>query len=941
MGVEITRAPVIDNDGTHARRKVAGEVNLTAGLHAFELDYFNLLGGRGLELSCRTPAGSVEMANRLLVRPSGGVGLESNMVAGVEAAYYEGAWLNMPDFALLEPLRTVAATNISPPSGPQERLFGIRYQGFFSAPVDGTYTFNLDSDDGSLLFLDSPGVRLTTIGHEEVPATMLSSLHAPVADSHAPGWMSVEGRVAFVSKSEKGFRFELRSQPDSIWVMVAEGGGWDPARLLNSRIRVSGIGRAVMAPNRERVLGELSVATADNLAILDDSAGGTSASVSAGTLRVVGEIQSLTKEAANRHLPVRVRGVVTSLAPPMFHYLSIQDDTRGIFVRLSPSARSAPAVGQLCEVVGYTAPGDFAPIVVAEDVTVLGRGQMPPPARPTWKELINGSMDIQWVELQGLITAVQSNSLTLLLPEGQLHIEAGAYPESQLRAFEKAVIRVRGVLFAGWNTNGTVQVGHLTLHNAIMEASVPAPRDPFDVPLKSWSELYQFDSRATPFQRLRVRGTAVYADSRRVFMMDKARGIRVSLVDPANVGCGEEIEVVGYPDIGGPAPLLREAILRKTGARTDPQPRTLDGSELLRDNVDSTLVRISGTLMGVHTERDGRVLEMNALGHLFLAHMPSAKETPVLRIGSQLALTGVYVGKAANGLEGNEPSGFELFLSSPSEVAVLSQPSWWTPQRLLLMVGLLLVILTLAAAWISQLRRLVEQRTLQLRREIREREAAERERVLETERSRIARDLHDDLGSSLTEIGVLANKGQRPGAVDDLTALFRSIGAKARGLVTALDTIVWAVDPEDNSLESVADYLSDFASDFLCHFGIACRFDIPVALPSIVLDGRLRHALLLAVKETLNNVERHAHASEVHFRLTFAEDYLQIIISDNGKGFDANQTHGGKGLKNLPRRLSTLGGRYSIESSMGKGTIVTIGLRLPPRPESATAGVAS
>ena len=103
------------------------------------------------------------------------------------------------------------------------------------------------------------------------------------------------------------------------------------------------------------------------------------------------------------------------------------------------------------------------------------------------------------------------------------------------------------------------------------------------------------------------------------------------------------------------------------------------------------------------------------------------------------------------------------------------------------------------------------------------------------------------------------------------------------------------------------------------------------------LGGRLRHALLLAVKETLNNIERHAHATEVEFRMTFAEDQLEIVISDNGKGFDAKTKRGGNGLKNLSLRLSQLGGRYVIESSMGKGTIVTIALRVLPRMDKIPA----
>lgn len=937
IGVEITRAPDIDNDGIHALRRVTAEVSLTAGLHAFQLDYFQLLGTYGLELTCRLPDGTVRKADQFLVRPDGRVALESNPAAGVNAACYEGGWLNVPDFALFQPVKTVTTTNLGLTLRPQEELFGIRFKGFFSAPMDGKYTFNLESDDGSLLFLEAPELPLTTIGHEDVPSAIVSSLHAPMTGSEPSKWMTVEGRVVFVSRFGKGLRFELRSLPDSIWVMVADGRELDPTHLLNSRIRVTGVGRAVMTPSRDKVLGELSVATSNDIGILEDSAGAMAASGSAPTLVAVGQIQSLSEEEAARHLPVRIHGVVTSLGPSIFPYMSVQDETRGIFVQLPSSGDSTAAVGQLCDVAGSTSAGDFAPIVVAEHVIVLGKGQMPSPARPTWKELINGSMDVQWVEIQGLVTAVESNSLALLLPEGMLHIEAEACSESQLRSFEKAVIRIRGVLFAVWNTNRTVQVGHLLMRNVILGVDAPAPRDPFEVALKSWSELYQFDSRATPFQRVKVRGTAIYADSRRVFMMDKGRGIRVSPVETTHVRFGEEVEVVGYPDISGPAPLLREAILRKTGQTTDPLPRILDGNELMQENVDSTLVRISATLMGVHSEEDSHVLEMNAQGRLFLARMPATKESDSLRVGSKLALTGVYVGKATTGSEGNKPSGFELLLSSPSQLIVLSQPSWWTPKRLLVMVWWLLVVLTLAAVWISQLRRLVEQRTQQLQREIREREAAEQERALEAERSRIARDLHDDLGSSLTEIGVLASKGQRLGRLEELTALFRAIAAKARGLVTALDIIVWAVDPEHNSLESAADYLSDFASDYLSDSGIVCRFDIPVALPSIVLDGQVRHDLLLAVKETLNNVVRHAQATEVEFRMAFAEDQLQMIIADNGKGFDAQKKQGGNGLKNLPLRLSKLGGRYSFESSVGKGTTVTIGLRLSPRTNTTPA----
>ncbi|MGO8764665.1 MAG: PA14 domain-containing protein, partial [Limisphaerales bacterium] len=667
IGIEITKAPDLDDDGVHALHQVSAEVNLTAGPHPFQLDSFNLFGGHGLDLTCRLPDGSVQAVERFLARPGGEDAVESNMVAGLTGAYYEGYWLNVPDFPLLEPVKIMTTTNFNPIPGRQRALSGIRFNGFFSAPMSGKYTFTLESDDGSLLFLDSPEIPLAMVGHKDVPSPNVSSLHAPMADAKAPQWMSVEGRVDFVSRMGKGLRFELRSQPDSIWVMVADDQEPDAERLLNSRIRVTGVGRAVMAPNRDRVLGELSAATSDEITILQESAGVTATSGSAPTLTTVEQIQSLTKEEAARHLPVTIQGVVTSLVPGIFHYMSVQDETRGIFVSPVPSAGSAAIAGQFCVVTGYTDAGDFAPMVVAREVVVLGKGQMPPPARPTWNELINGSMDAQWVELQGLVTAVQTNTLALLLPEGEVQIDAEAYSESQLKTFVNAEVRIRGALFAIWNTNRTVQVGHLLMRNVMIDIDAPAPSNPFDAPLKRWGELYQFDSRATPFQRVKVRGTVIYADSRRVFIMDMARGICVLPVESTNVEFGEEVEVVGYPDITGPAPVLRESILRKTGRKDAPPLRISDGSEWILDNADSTLVRISATLMGMHSEQDSRVLEMNAHGHLFFAYLPDTEESASLRIGSQLALTGVYVEKSTRWSQGGNPNGFELLLESPAQ----------------------------------------------------------------------------------------------------------------------------------------------------------------------------------------------------------------------------------------------------------------------------------
>src|SRR5207253_8038739 len=130
-------------------------------------------------------------------------------------------------------------------------------------------------------------------------------------------------------------------------------------------------------------------------------------------------------------------------------WLSVQDDTRGIFVDLHGISNGIPACGDFCEIIGHSGAGGFAPIVVAEEIHRFGRGDMPTPLRPAWNDLINGSMDAQWVEFQGLVTDVRGETLSMLLPGGQLDVRVNHY-DASLTRFAKSVVRLQGALFASW-----------------------------------------------------------------------------------------------------------------------------------------------------------------------------------------------------------------------------------------------------------------------------------------------------------------------------------------------------------------------------------------------------------------------------------------------------------------------------------------------------------
>jgi len=387
---------------------------------------------------------------------------------------------------------------------------------------------------------------------------------------------------------------------------------------------------------------------------------------------------------------------------------------------------------------------------------------------------------------------------------------------------------------------------------------------------------------------------------------------------------GDLVEAVGYPVISGASPQLWEALLRKTGAGVLPDVTPVTDSELSDGKLFSKRIRIEGNLAGLHTEDNTLVLQMQTRTRLFLARVSNTRSLRSLRLGSRLSLTGIYVSNARNDADTNDGLRFDLLLNSPGDVIVLSQPSWWTLRRLLSAVGLLLVTLALAAVWIALLRRQIVQRTKQLQHEIRERERAERQHALEAERSRIARDLHDDLGSRLTEINFLADTCQRPGSENDTHRRIEAISDKAKALVRALDVIVWTVDPQDNSPQSLADYLSGYAREYLCNSSVVCRFKIPVAFPEATIDGQIRHEVLMVVKETLNNIVRHAAATEVQFQMAVTNGTLEICIADDGKGFDPNIESDGHGLTNCSARLEKIGGSCRIESRAGAGTTVRI-----------------
>ncbi|HUA65137.1 MAG TPA: sensor histidine kinase [Alphaproteobacteria bacterium] len=222
--------------------------------------------------------------------------------------------------------------------------------------------------------------------------------------------------------------------------------------------------------------------------------------------------------------------------------------------------------------------------------------------------------------------------------------------------------------------------------------------------------------------------------------------------------------------------------------------------------------------------------------------------------------------------------------------------------------------------------RVVEKRKYQL-----QLQRAEQERALERERSRIAQDLHDDLGSSLTRLTLLSGlvKADKDHP-EQVEVHANKLSLAADQTVRALEEIVWAVRPGSDTLQSLIDYTTHFANELFDGNTARCRMDLPGNLPALPLPPEMRHNIFLIVKEALTNALKHSGAGEVHVQARLDGYTLQILVADDGKGFDPASPAEGRrnGMGNMRRRAAAMNASLDVQSTPGKGTKVTLSVVL-------------
>ncbi|RYD21285.1 MAG: hypothetical protein EOP88_11960 [Verrucomicrobiaceae bacterium] len=256
-------------------------------------------------------------------------------------------------------------------------------------------------------------------------------------------------------------------------------------------------------------------------------------------------------------------------------------------------------------------------------------------------------------------------------------------------------------------------------------------------------------------------------------------------------------------------------------------------------------------------------------------------------------------------------NGDGLLSPMPAVMDVVVKPHFWETAWFVAQAVIITILVAGCVGWLiarSRLKRRISLLKIKNTREV--------------ERARIARDLHDELGASLTEIALLADLGAEQASGSAFQKQLDELSHKARMLGLTLDEIVWAVSPREDTLASLLDYLASFATEFLDRAGMVLRINIASGMPDLPLDATVRHSVFLAVREAFNNIVKHSSAKSAWLNVSLAEDVLEITVEDDGKGVDDYALSRGHGLKNFEVRMQACGGASRITLREGGGTVV-------------------
>ncbi len=693
------------------------------------------------------------------------------------------------------------------------------------------------------------------------------------------------------------------------------------------------------------------------------------------------EVRALPASVAESKLPVTVRGVVTAAEPDWLGKFVMQDDTAGIFVQ---NTGLQPEVGDYIEVSGTSGAGWFAPVIQTTGWRKLGKAPLPPAKQVSIERLMSGAEATQRVEVAGLVRSVsyvasQKTMVEISIGGYRLRVFPKLPPQLNPRSLVAAKVRVRGTASTAFNAARrqltAVNIMVPTVDDFIVEE--PEQHPPFEQPVIPVDDLAKFRTSGSLGERLHVRGVVTFQrPGFDLFIQDQTGGLHLESRQPMTLPLGRLIEAVGFLEIVNYQPVLRDAVFRDLGdAPATMAARAVPTAELRDGLHGAELIVLRGTLVDRSARPVRRedaafagvrmICTIRNSEQSFTAEFESPQEDPLIAgapLGSVVEVEGVA---ALESGDDGKPKAVTLLLPGARSFRVLQSPGWLTSERLLVGFAIVCALLAALVAWLltiakknamlsflvaerekaqkelqlahDQLEVRVKERTEQLKLEMSVRKASEVEfRAVLTERTRLARELHDTLEQALTGIAL---------QLETALKLFERDPAQAgpplelahrflRQSQLELRRSIWDLRSRELEQFDLAKALAIAGTQLLANTSITASFDTvgeQRRLPEVVEENLLRIA-----QEAVTNIVKHSGATTVAIRLEFERDAVSLEIRDNGSGLVAGRVslHESRhfGLLGMAERAKRIGGRLDVAGPPGEGTSVRVRLSLHPQP---------
>jgi signal transduction histidine kinase len=653
------------------------------------------------------------------------------------------------------------------------------------------------------------------------------------------------------------------------------------------------------------------------------------------------QVLELSGDGARAKVPVRLRGVVISGRDLPDGQAVVNDGSGSVYVfcnpPLVPSLAPLLMRTNLVEIEGVSDPGEYAPRVVLTKARVLGKGQIPPPRRVAFDEMLMGRLDSQWVEVEGCLRSCVYLAETMPSRRGGMEVDlATGGGRLAIEAFGHAVnpawvdgtLLVRGICFHKFNQSRQFYQMYLSVPEGEPVVLKAPPAELANLPNKRVSNLLQFPSAGEVGHRVRVNGTVTYLDPGDFFYLhDGERGLFVRTRDDKPVAVGDEVSVAGFPAQGDYSPILEDATFAVLSHGKAPPPTIAVHSPADALQHDAELITGRAKLLGALRQDNGWTFSLQMDDAVFTAWLQQSREPTVgldFETGSELGFTGVcsvVMGPLMPRRLVNTPQSFRLLLRSPRDLRLIAPPPWWTPQRILIAATIVVSLLTTCIGAIIVLGR------ARLLRQREARRAAESEfAAVFKERNRMARELHDTLAQGLGAISMHLEivKEQRDHAPEKAAKHLDVAHQTARQSLAEARNSIWDMRAQILESATLADALQQILRQFTEDTETQGLF--AVTGNARRLAPSIENSLLRTGQEAISNAMKHACPKTIRLELDYRPDKVTLTVRDDGIGFDPAHLPAGKhfGLLGLRERTVQAGGTLEVMSAPGRGTEVKV-----------------